>query len=388
MCISNLKKRRVTVLLGAGAMIEATVVGTGTITKKVLDVCKDVKVYDVPILDWFSKEFNEKHKRDIYGRKANFEDLFDLLEELAGYMYAETNDSASAILSELKKVYKDNVDYGTVSSLRRKVLDAINYTVASYDQQYSTNGICNCTWMRDFFHEYIKRERVALDIFNLNYDTWLEQILEPYGYEDGFAPIEDYDDFQRFIVAKYLNHDNKHTISHLHGSICFSEKNLKKKDINKFMYEEQEFTLYKYKDFATAEAFRKRYARSDMKNQSGHVIFPANIITGRMKTDKLLWAPMQMYMYALIKALMENEELFIIGYGFGDQYINHLLFQYLQKHGENKKIHMITKCEERQYEENVMLYGNPFQDRQAVFSQCVMKDIEWCSPFHRQSRFR
>lgn len=388
MCIFNSKKRRITVLLGAGAMIEATGVGTGTITQKILEVCKGVKICNVPILEWFSREFNKKHKKDIYERKANFEDLFDLLEELVGYMYTESNDSASAILSELKELYRNNIDYKTVSSLRRKVLNAINNTVASYDQQYSTNGTCNCTWMRDFFHRYIEHEKVILDIFNLNYDTWLEQILEPYGYEDGFAPIEGYDDFQRFIVAKYLNHENKHTVSHLHGSIGFSDPAFKPDDINKFMYEEQEFTLYKYKDFTVAEDFRKRHSRSDIITQSGHVIFPANIITGRMKTDKLLWAPMQMYMYAFIKALMENEELFIIGYGFGDQYINYLLFQYLQKHGKRTKIHMITKCEEKHYEENILLYGNPFQDRQAIFSQCMMEDIEWCSPFHRQGRYK
>ena len=422
MCIFNRKKRRVTVLLGAGAMIEATGVGTGTITKKVLEAGKHEKLNGhISVLEQFANDFNQKHARDRYGRNANFEDLFDLLEELAGYTYTEYIDSASIILSDLKKVYKDNVDYRVVSSLRRKVLDAINLTVASYDQQYSGNsgcndsyngncagacdnncnntckdicddacsGGCDSTWMTNFFHNYIKREKVALDVFNLNYDTWIEQILEPYGYEDGFAPVEGYDDFQRFIVTKYLNHGNKHTISHLHGSICFDVPAFKPKDINMFMNEEQEYTLYKYKDFSAAEAFRKRRTMSDMKSQSGHVIFPVNIITGRMKTDKILWAPMQVYMYGLIKALMENEELFIIGYGFGDQYINHLLFQYLQKHrGSNRKIHMITKCEEEQYYENVLSHGDPFQDRQAIFSQCMMKGPHWCNQFHMQSRYK
>ena len=235
--------------------------------------------------------------------------------------------------------------------------------------------------MRDFFLEYINRENVCIDVFNLNYDTWIEQILETVGYNDGFENIEGYEDFQRFSVSKYLTDRDKHTVSHLHGQICFEESEFQKEDINRYAFEEQEYTLYKYKDFEKAEDYRQRHTRSDIRTQSGHNVIPANIITGRMKTDKLLWAPLQMYMYGLIKALMENDELFIIGYGFGDQYINHLLFQYLQKHRDNRKIHMITKIKKKKYEEMVTIYGTPFQDRQSVFSQSIMKKMRWCSPF-------
>ena len=95
MCIFNCKKRRVTVLLGAGAMIEATGVGTGTITKKVLEAGKHEKLTGhISVLEQFANDFNQKHARDRYGRNANFEDLFDLLEELAGYTYTEYIDSA------------------------------------------------------------------------------------------------------------------------------------------------------------------------------------------------------------------------------------------------------------------------------------------------------
>ena len=123
--------------------------------------------------------------------------------------------------------------------------------------------------------------------------------------------------------------------------------------------------------------------RLDDKNQAGHNIFLTNIITGRMKTDKLLWSPMQIYMYGLIKALAENEELLIIGYGFGDQYINNLLFQYLQFHPSDKRIRMITYSDPEKFKRRVAIYGTPFQDVQSRFAQCMMRNIHWCSPFNR-----
>lgn len=389
--------KRITVLLGAGAMIEATKVSTDSITKYVRRKCIECRLPNgIAVLTQFSKDFrnaqkflNKRKCLHIKGaksdnvkikpyevREANFEDLLDMLENLADYAEEGSNTSSSVVLSELKKQYKltdRRVFFGT----KLIFLDAINNYIYRYDKTFNSQGF----WIRDFINTLIDKENCILDIFNLNYDTWMEQILGD--YVDGYVPISGYDNFSRFNSKVYLNPGNKHTVSHLHGQICFAEPDFKIEDINRFAYEEQEYTLYKYKNYKLACDFRKRHIRSDDKNQAGHNIFLTNIITGRMKTDKLLWSPMQIYMYGLIKALVENEELLIIGYGFGDQYINNLLFQYLQLHPNNRRIRMVAKSEPEKFEEKMVIYGTPFQDVQSRFAQCIMHETRWCSPYNR-----
>ena len=391
--------KRITVLIGAGAMIEATGASTGKITKYVKRKCQECCFSNgTPVLTQFCKDYRDiqKIKRDTKRnqrkskalknglcqkkinevKEANFEDLLDMLEILADYAEKGTNTSSSVVLATLREQYK-NVDHRLLFRTKELFIDSINNYIYRYDKAFKRKG----TWMKMFFNNLISKEECVLDVFNLNYDTWIEQILED--YVDGFVPLDGYDDFSRFSGRVYLNSGERHTISHLHGQICFTDPDFRAEDVNRYACEEQEYTLYKYKNFDLANDYRKRHVRSDDKNQAGHNIFLTNIITGRMKTDKLLWSPMQIYMYGLIKALVENEELLIIGYGFGDQYINNLLFQYLQYHPSNKRIRMITLLKPEEFEHKVAIHGSPFHDVQSRFAQCMMHNTHWCSPFNR-----
>ncbi len=380
-------------------MIQATGASTGKITKYVRRKCQECRFANgTPVLTQFCKDFRavqrmkydtkrSQHKSKALNKgtfkkkinevkEANFEDLLDMLEILADYAEKGTNTSSSVVLATLREQYK-NVEHGLLFRTKELFINSINNYIYRYDKTFKKKG----SWMKCFFNNLISKEECVLDVFNLNYDTWIEQILED--YVDGFVPLDGYDDFSRFSSRAYLNPGNRHTISHLHGQICFSDPNFRVEDINRYAYEEQEYTLYKYRDFDLANDYRKRHVRSDDKNQAGHNIFLTNIITGRMKTDKLLWSPMQIYMYGLIKALVENEELLIIGYGFGDQYINNLLFQYLQYHPSNKRIRMITRLEPKEYEDIMSNYGTPFHDVQSRFTQCMMHNTSWCRSFDR-----
>ena len=381
--------KRITVLLGAGAMIDATNVDTSTLTNKVYEACKKYKLQSgEEILREFAKDFAAKHTRTMYPKEASFEDLFDILECYMDYQNKDYNDTGSVILSTLKEKYVVD-DKTALFRLRRDFLDTINHTINEYDQKYHIDGV----WMQKFFQALIKNENSYLDVFTLNYDTWIEQILGS-NYVDGFVDVNEYgglkntyDGLMRFSPSVYLNSCSNHTISHLHGQICFEVSDLKSDDINAFMFEEQEYTLYKYRTFKQAQDLRNRSVRSNLNSQSGHTIFPTNIITGRMKTDKMIWSPMQIYMHGFMNALMNNEELIIIGYGFGDLYINNLLFQYLQKHKENIHVRLISFCSEEQFDDEVGAYHSLFQGRQAVFAQCIMGRQSWCS-FQRKPYYQ
>lgn len=367
--------KRITVLIGAGAMKEATDVTTTSITNHVVEKCKECKFENnVPVLEQFCLDYKNAQSKLSNPNEANFEDLLDMLEILADYNETGYNTSSSVVLATLKDQYNLK-DKGVLFHTRHTFINAINDYIYDYDKDFLIKG----TWMKDFFEQLIAREDCAIDVFNLNYDTWIEQILND--YVDGYVPLEGYDQFTRFSNNAYLNPGYHHTVSHLHGQICFEEPDFRIEDINRFAYEEQEYTLYKYADYKNACDYRKRHVRSDDKSQAGHNIFLTNLITGKMKPDKILWAPMQVYMYGFIKALAQNEDLLIIGYGFGDQYINNLLFQYLQFHPNRKHIRMVTKTDPEKFERKVSMYGSPFQDTRSRFAQCMMHKVDWCSPF-------
>ena len=187
-------KKRITVLLGAGAVTEATGITTKTITDMVFEACKDYKLNSgQALLEKFSEDFTITHNKAFDSKNANFEDLYDMVEGLADYKF-DTNDSASAIISELKSDYSD-FDYTKIYMLKCTIINTINQCVAEYDSKLLANG----KWIKDYFHELIKKKDSLLDVFNLNYDTWIEQMLDDEGgYVDGYESIDGYDSFQRF----------------------------------------------------------------------------------------------------------------------------------------------------------------------------------------------
>ena len=124
----------------------------------------------------------------------------------------------------------------------------------------------------------------------------------------------------------------------------------------------------------------KRSVRSDDHTQSGENIFRSNLITGLMKTDKLLWNPMAAYHNRLMNSLMENSRLILIGYGFGDIYINSLLEQYNAMHYNDKKVVMIdyVAYDEKKWWE--FQPGASFLSSSAktIFSKRIFQNDCWC----------
>lgn len=215
---------------------------------------------------------------------------------------------------------------------------------------------------------------MKFDVFNLNYDTWVEQALCE--YNDGFIEISNYEKImKRFDIAEYLKKDDRHTISHLHGQICFEYPEFEIEDINRFAFKESHNTLYKYVDFSAARSYRERSVRSSDHTQSGENLFRTNIVTGLMKTDKLLWNPLIMYHNKLTNSLISNQRLILIGYGFSDLYINNLLIQYNEIHYNDRKVIMIDYIPDEDWQSQVEHPFNPGE--KACFTNLMFKDDYW-----------
>lgn len=381
-------EQRITIILGAGAMIDSTAVSTKTLTEKVINNCKKYKINDsndTSLVDAICNNFLQIYNKEISPllKKCpkmdkltsiiSFEDIYHVLELLPNYLNShgyKSNESAFQIFSILNQEFK-NLKPQNIYGAANEIISTINNEIYSYDSEFTDKG----KNFSRFFQEIAQNTNLKFDIFNLNYDTWVEQTLG--NYNDGFVEIPNYENkMKRFDISEYLKSDNRHTISHLHGQICFEYPEFSPKDINTYSFQESHNTLYKYVDFSTAKSYRERSIRSSDHTQSGENLFRTNIVTGLMKTDKLLWNPLIMYHNKLANSLISNKRLILVGYGFSDLYINNLLLQYNAMHYNKRKIIMIDYISDENWQPQI---EHPFDpSEKAVFTNLMFKDDFWC----------
>lgn len=82
-------------------------------------------------------------------------------------------------------------------------------------------------------------------------------------------------------------------------------------------------------------------SKSSPSNQAGEQFVNTPITTGLMKTDKLNILPFAFYHTYLYNCVMHSNSLLIVGYSFGDLYINQLLEWMELIHGEKKRVVLI-----------------------------------------------
>ena len=383
-----MEKKRITILLGAGAVCEATNVSTSSITKKVIKECKGYKITpdkNQSVVDYICKEYWEtfnkynidykpysKSKLDDIVKVVNFEDIFHVLELMMGFSMKESSKkftSAYKVFARFKKKFS-NVDRMSVISSVNKVIEIVNNIVSEYSNHFHDKSTYFSTFIKKLENDFI------INIFNLNYDTWCEQSLS--SYCDGFVEIPGYDSFQRFSIEKYRENYNRkvNTIAHLHGSILYGLPDFKSSDINRYAYEDSRDCLYKYRDFTLSHDVRQRIFRSNLTNQAGETIAFSNIITGLMKTDKLLISPYMEYEHHFYHALTSNERLLLVGYGFNDQYINRMLWGFQTQNIQYRKVMLITKVDEKS-DWQPQITPPLFPDQMTKFSMLMFKNQGW-----------
>ena len=380
-------KQRLTILLGAGAVYEATKVSTASITKKVIKECRGYKLTpekNQSVVDHICKFYWEsfgktdsdykaysKANLEVVAKYVNFEDIFHVLELLAGYSFeqaAKEYTSAYKVFTKFKKKFAD-IDYLSIRSSAIKIINVINDIVAEYSDQFDDKS--------DYFNVFLQKlgKEYILNIFNLNYDTWCEQSLN--SYEDGFRPVSGYKNLQRFSISDYRKAccEGENTIAHLHGSILMGDAELKPHEINRFAYVDDFGCLYKYTDYEIARNYRLRSARANLSNQAGESIFRSNIITGLMKTDKLLWNPLMEYEHHFYQALTSNDKLLVVGYGFLDKYVNSMLWRFQSENFDKRKVLLITKAFENDWNPSIEPPLNPSD--LMIFTELMFKNQNW-----------
>ena len=89
------------------------------------------------------------------------------------------------------------------------------------------------------------------------------------------------------------------------------------------------------------------------KNRIGGQSYPSNqakeeyvqpyIVSGSRKTEKITFAPNNVYLSDLTRKVIENSRLMVIGYSFGDLYLNEILGLGMAAHGDDFKVVIIDK---------------------------------------------
>lgn len=336
---------RITVLLGAGAVLELTPKGitlptTANITSQIMKDDLDcveinpMRQFKSNLLVRIYEHLCNHYYPAIKEEKINFELLMHVLELLFSYRYIWRGDRSPidpCFSSFICPVREFDFVNGELYAASEHLIETIFKMVMAYDIPFMEE---RNAWYIDFW----KGNAKGWDVFNLNYDTTVEQSLEL--YEDGYEAVGGEEHFQRFNVRRLLENQRElSTINHLHG--CISYGMSRYKDINHDAYEFDFHDMYKWESPMSAYNIFKSSSTSNDVAQNGHTIFQGPIITGLSKTDKVVCLPYDAYRTNFMNSTCRNRGLLIAGYSFSDKYVNHIINRMSQLHGINKRVVLI-----------------------------------------------
>lgn len=337
--VAMANQNRLTVLLGAGAMMEVTPLSCQTITEKVINQQQGEAINDkyvsTPVLRIIYERLQEYYQ-DEKG-SINFEDILHTLEMLGSIKTAKSAQvkefrSIFGMICDLKEEFQ-SLSGISINLAEQNLIDVVIESVAEFE---------DCVNKKEWFPKFFKQlqERWTLDVFNLNYDTWIEQILGK--YNDGFYPV--CETHQKFSANQlFENPDNLPTVNHLHGQIGFTTH------LPDHSFRFLISGWYKANNYDVIRDLKviPKYPGFRETTQPREQILHYPIITGLRKNDKITIPPFDAYYTHFYQQLRKNENLLIIGYSFGDRYINSLLKQFYNFHQESGKVIIIDFTNEQ-----------------------------------------
>jgi hypothetical protein len=320
-------KTRVTALIGAGATIDLDAPTTDRLTeivsKKKLDLFKSKS----ELLRSISKILTTYYQPN----KINFEHIIHVLEMLDTYKWGWTSPGnikfRPPIIPFIKPRYSKFLK-GDTTLLTAKwfLIKTIAEEVNKYDLNFQNSD--KYDWYKGFWTEC----NFDWDITTLNYDTTIEKSFND-KIEDGFESCGNYD---RFNPMKFRDAP-KSTIAHIHGCINFGYPI---EIVNQYAYEDTHEDIYKLKSYT--EAKETWFGRSTNRTQASEETLIGPIITGLRKVEKLNNYPYSYYQNNFQNAILKNNCLLIVGYSFGDLYLNQVMERINRIHGKDKRIVIIT----------------------------------------------
>ena len=337
----------VTIIVGAGAVLDFDHKGIFPSVKNITDEVLKLKIQKVaggerPLLrelyDYIVRKLSQVGRPEVnryIPPQLNFENLLHVIEMCIAYSGCWRKEYISWLafpefgtLIQPVKLLKDIHTYDYIRAayeLQKTVMGIVN----KYDTAFREDKLAE-QWYRDFWKSMSGRS----NIFNLNYDNTIENSLDE--YEDGFPPVKDGEDYSRFSAKRYYENQRRvSTIAHLHGQILFSEA-------RSYPFDYSIRDLVKNKDYQTA-CKNRIGGQFPPSNQAKEEYLQPVIVSGSRKTEKMTFAPNNVYLSDLARKVIENNRLMVIGYSFGDLYLNEILGLGMTAHGDDFKVVIIDK---------------------------------------------
>jgi hypothetical protein len=190
--------------------------------------------------------------------------------------------------------------YGYASQTHKVYEKAVN-TVNNANFRY---------WMRSFIDQGMQ-----LRLYTLNYDDIFKQMLEQEG-EQVFDGFYEYTDAGQFYAAADLTRivtDTSVTCHYnLHGAGFWKVEDLNTSHLPGYQY------LKSLPGVVHGSA-------ASIAIEKGKRILLTNIISGYQKVQKTAISPFRQFFSALDRDCMEAEELYLVGYSYGDEHVNDII---------------------------------------------------------------
>ena len=384
----NMKKilpNRVTAIVGAGAVLDIcpkdkNFPSTTNITKIVIESYKDILLFDSKN-PTETKKIESKLVQNIYKHlcryyfltpieyfspdsylQFHFELIFHVMECLHTYDKVWNFDDTmydgigkyeyfrKDLFSYFAHFIKPNFDYNQQeleACMRiyiQRIMDIVNIYNNDFKKHIRRKAY---RWYKNFW----KKANFCWDIFNFNYDTTIENSLTQ--YNDGYVSVAKDVPFKKIDILHLLkNEKGLSTINHIHGSILFGSANLTSEQSSKYLR-----GLYSFEDWFKYDSYDQvpKSYQSDNVAQNGQSYKPFPIITGLDKVEKISAKPFSIYRLNLEKQIATNNSLLIVGYSFGDLYVNSILERMRLLHGDRQRVVIVDYWGDiiQKYEETV-----------------------------------
>lgn len=287
-----MKMEKTTVLLGAGAMIPYGGPSTTELTQRLLD--------NKECNSFFNSVYNRTKK------KANFEFLLSSIENLLDWKLANDDNNSKLLTSNilLEPIYE--YKYRSKWDLWKIYKEAINdiiERIKDYDN-------CN-SFDVDKYKNLVdcisnEKQRSSIKIYSLNYDRLIPRIASKHGinFYEGFG-----NNGYEYDLRKIATHPS--TFFNLHGSIYTS---LVSGDVFKIIDTPIEL-----------EYLQKINGGNPDEDK---LFLP--IIAGYSKSQRIMSEPFNLGIAAFMNDCNTCSRLVIVGYSFGDPYINSILKRFIR----------------------------------------------------------
>lgn len=262
--------------------------------------------------------------------QCHFEDIFHVLETLESFRAGWHPSTAEKFKPRLAAFVQPAdprwFDLMWLIAAKASLLEAVAEQVEQSLTVFQPDGPHR--WFRTFWLTALSTS--AWDIATLNYDNLLEQISPD--LEDGFGSPSTWSRFDATRVRK----TRKSRILHLHGSVLYG-----------YLPPQQERLFIDYREdlckFSSLSAARQTwFGRSTHTAQSHEEAVIGPLITGLRKTDKLTVHPYDDYQAIFRRSIERSPRLLIVGYSFGDLYLNSIMNRMLAIHGSRRLIVIVT----------------------------------------------